>query len=167
MMAANPPRSKRQEATVTDIENGGHSSQATSSLDTTGVTSPEPISSNTRLSFDYTVVAHNETHAPIWWQRLRDRIPAPVARPARKAWKWIEGPQPPKSYQIKPFLKPVQTFPTRILSKLPKHARFVLRFLAFFLWVALFGVILAKFSLPNDIAGFGAPVRLSCINRLW
>jgi hypothetical protein len=128
--------------------------------------SSDTVTPNTRLSQEY---GDNTSQEHMRWQRgkLWNHIPQRVAKPLRKAIDWIKGPQPPRAYAIVPLFEPVQMFPARLLARLPKAVRFGLLFLAFFLWVALFGVILSKFGFPTDIAGYGAPVRLSCIDRLW
>jgi hypothetical protein len=128
--------------------------------------SSDTVTPDTRLSQEY---GDNSTQEHVRRQqgKLWNHIPQRVAKPLRKAIDWIKGPQTPRTYAIKPLFEPVQTYSARLLARLPKAVRFGLLFLTFFLWVALFGVILSKFGFPKDIAGYGAPVRLSCINRLW
>ena len=100
--------------------------------------------------------------------RKAERIlPAPVTRWSRKAIAWIKGPEPPALHRISPLFEPVQTYPAHLVARLPSQARLCLFVTAFILWVVIFGVIISDFSLPTNIAGYGAPVRLSCAAQLW
>lgn len=154
---------KHHEPQVVDLEDGDDISR---SAPIELGESSKSITPDTRLSREYDQ-SDSQEHSSSRRQKLWNRIPQPVARPLRKAVVWIKGPQPPTAHRIKPLFEPVQTFPARLLGRLPKALRFCVLFLAFFLWVVLFGVILSTFGFPKDIAGYGAPVRLSCINRLW
>ncbi|KAF2280841.1 uncharacterized protein EI97DRAFT_497584 [Westerdykella ornata] len=100
-------------------------------------------------------------------KRILDRLPIPVQRYSRKIVAWIKGPQPPRIHRISPFLEKVQGRPFRLLLRFPKSVRVGLVMLLFVVWVVLFGVILSKFSLPADIAGYGPPVKLACTTRPW
>lgn len=101
------------------------------------------------------------------WRRAERKLPAPVTRWSRKAIAWIKGPEPPVLHRINPLFEPVQTLPARLIGRLPKLVRFSIFAAAFILWVVLFGVIIGDFSLPTDLAGYGAPVRLGCAAQLW
>lgn len=100
------------------------------------------------------------------WTRAERRLPPPLTRWTRKAIRWIKGPEP-TLHRIKPLLEPVQAFPAGIIAHLSKPIRFCIFAAAFVLWVVLFGVIISDFSLPADLAGYGAPVRLGCTAQLW
>ncbi|KAH8726269.1 hypothetical protein GQ44DRAFT_706037 [Phaeosphaeriaceae sp. PMI808] len=108
-----------------------------------------------------------ETYTPQILTTLKARLPASIARWNDKAVGWIKGPEPPKKYYIVPLLERVQTFPVRLLGRLPPWARVCIYSITFVLWAVLFGVILTNYSLPSNLAGFGAPVRLSCVTNLW
>jgi hypothetical protein len=101
------------------------------------------------------------------WARVEERVPAPVSRCCRKIVKWTRGPEPPKIYHVVPVFERAQTLVVRLLARIPLWARLCIYILAFVLWAVLFGVLLSKDSLPKNIAGFGAPVRLSCVTSLW
>ncbi|KAF2630849.1 hypothetical protein BU25DRAFT_408122 [Macroventuria anomochaeta] len=101
------------------------------------------------------------------WRKAEERLPAPVTRWSRKAVAWIKGPEPPVLHRINPLFEPIQTYPTRLIARLPKQLRICLFAAAFILWVVLFGVIISDFSLPTNLAGYGAPVRLGCATQLW
>ncbi|KAF1997981.1 hypothetical protein P154DRAFT_536634 [Amniculicola lignicola CBS 123094] len=94
-------------------------------------------------------------------------MPPPIAHRLRLVGNWTKGPNPPRVYHIRPVFESVQTFPMRILSRVPKAARALLLVAAFALWVAVFVAIISDFGLPKDVGGVGRPVRLSCIARLW
>lgn len=101
------------------------------------------------------------------WRRAERKLPAPVTRWSRKAIAWIKGPEAPVLHRINPLFEPVQTFPARLVARLPKPVRSSLFAAAFVLWVVIFGVIISDFSLPTNLAGYGAPVRLGCAAQLW
>lgn len=101
------------------------------------------------------------------WRAVERKLPAPVTRWSRKAIAWINGPEPPVLHRITPLLEPVQTYPARLIGRLSRPLRFCLFAAAFVLWVVLFGVIISDFSLPTNLAGYGAPVRLGCAAQLW
>lgn len=54
-----------------------------------------------------------------------------------------------------------------VLGRLPKLIAIGTYGVACLLWAVLFGVIVSEASLPGDIGGFGAPVKLSCVAQLW
>ncbi|KAL5117195.1 hypothetical protein ACEQ8H_004883 [Pleosporales sp. CAS-2024a] len=85
----------------------------------------------------------------------------------RKVADWIRGPQPPKRHSITPLFEHMQTLPVSVLARLPRWIQASIYVAAFVLWAVLFGVILSKYSTPPNLAGYGAPLRLSCVNTLW
>jgi hypothetical protein len=101
------------------------------------------------------------------WRKVERGLPAPVSRSGRKAVTWIKGPEPPIVHRINPLLEHIQTFCVRMISRLPRPLRFCIFAAALVLWVVLFGVIISDFSLPANLAGYGAPVRLGCTAQLW
>ncbi|KAF2263629.1 hypothetical protein CC78DRAFT_568943 [Lojkania enalia] len=159
--------SKHQNGATIDLENGEATSPNPSSigLDTTstGLATPE----ERRIRENEEGDPHLGSPIRTQWKKIQERIPEPVHHRLRAVGRWIKGPKPPQPYHIKPFFEPIQTFLVHLLSRLPKAARFAVLVSAFALWVAIFVVILSNSSLPKNIAGFGAPVRLSCIARLW
>jgi hypothetical protein len=104
---------------------------------------------------------------PPWTRKLRDRTPAPVARWSRKVVEWGKGPKPPSRYTITPFLERWQTLPVRLLARLPEWMRICIYAAACVIWIVIFAVVISDGGLPSDIGGFGAPVKLSCVNNLW
>lgn len=106
-------------------------------------------------------------HESAAWKQVQDRIPAPITHHARRVVCWLKGGESPKTNVIAPVFARIQTAHTRHFARLPPLARACLFICAFMLWLVVFGVVLSKNSLPGDIGGFGAPVRLSCTARLW
>lgn len=101
------------------------------------------------------------------WTKAQNKLPAPVTLWSRNATGWIKGPEPAVLHSINPLFEHVQTLPARLVARLPKPVRFCLFAAAFLLWIVLFGVIISDFSLPTNLAGYGAPVRLGCAAQLW
>jgi hypothetical protein len=83
--------------------------------------------------------------------------------------KWVKGPNPPRSYKIEPYFSRIQTAPIRLLEKrLTRTSSKIWSFLFFvFFWILVFASILYKSVGSADIPGYGPPVRLSCVSRLW
>ena len=140
----------------------GSSSSATPNHDRSKNATP-------RRSLDFEdVVPHQPSSRPErTWSQFVAKLPAPVTRHGRKVGDWVKGPQPPRPHTIKPLLERVQTFPVRLLVRLPSWGRLVVYAVAFVVWAVLFAVILTNYSLPTNFAGFGAPVALSCVSNLW
>lgn len=110
---------------------------------------------------------HSPWITPNWGRRVERAMPALVAGYGRKAVEWTRGPQPPKRHRIIPFFENVQTGPRDLLARMPKSLRICIFSVTCAAWVVVFAFILNFNALPKDIAGFGAPVRLSCASSLW
>lgn len=82
---------------------------------------------------------------------------------------WAKGPSPPRPYKIEPFLPKFQTAPIRFLDKrLPRRRSKIWLLLLFvFFWILIFASILYKSAASEDIPGYGPPIKLSCVSRLW
>jgi hypothetical protein len=114
------------------------------------------------------VAPHRQSrHSPPWTRKLRERTPAPVARWSRKVVEWVKGPKPSSRHTITPLLERWQTLPVRVLAWLPEWARLCIYAAACVIWIVVFAVVISDGGLPSDIGGFGAPVKLSCVNNLW
>jgi hypothetical protein len=114
------------------------------------------------------IAPHRQSsHTSPWGKKMRARTPAPVARWSRKVVEWARGPKPSSKYTITPFLERWQTLPVRLLARLPAWMRICVYFAACLIWIVIFAVVLSDGGLPSDIGGFGAPVKLSCVNNLW
>ncbi|KAF2133920.1 hypothetical protein P153DRAFT_281094 [Dothidotthia symphoricarpi CBS 119687] len=123
---------------------------------------------DTRQSLDVEdVVPRNRSFFTPRWKKIEQKVPPPVIRCSRKVVSWVKGPDPPRAYRIDPFFERVQTFPARTVTRLPKLAVICVYCIACLLWIVLFGVIISDYSLPSNIGGLGAPVRLSCVAQLW
>jgi hypothetical protein len=109
----------------------------------------------------------SSTKAAQWRRRLEAQIPKPVVRSSSKVKSWIQGPEPPSRHRINPLFERWQTLPARTLARLPKWLRIGIYGIFCLLWAIVFGVILSEDSLPEDVGGFGAPVRLGCVTNLW
>jgi hypothetical protein len=156
-------------AAPVDLESGGSRDQIAASGSSSFTPDDTPSKAATpRRSLDF------EDRQPVQrsfvtkiWRKAEEKLPTPVMRWSRKAVGWIEGPEPPVLHRINPLFEPIQTYPSRLVARLPKPVRFCLFAAAFILWVVLFGVIISDFSLPTNLAGYGAPVRLGCAAQLW
>lgn len=113
------------------------------------------------------LVPRNQSFFTPGWKKIERKIPSPVLRWSRIAVAWVRGPEVPQRYRIIPLFEHVQTFPVHVLGRLPKLIAIGTYGVACLLWAVLFGVIVSEASLPGDIGGFGAPVKLSCVAQLW
>ena len=163
--------SKGPRAATRDVEHGSRDAITPSA--SSSLTPEEPRSKaatptpRRSLEVEDAAPGNRSLRARRIWTRLETKLPAPVARWSRKAAGWLKGPEPPRIYRITPFLERIQTFPVRQLARLPQWVRACLYLVAFVLWAVLFAVILTNYSLPTNLAGFGAPVPLSCVTNLW
>jgi hypothetical protein len=162
---------KGPHATTTDLEHGSRdaitpstSSSLTPDVPRSKAATPTPRRS---LEIEDAVPRHQSSQAQRIWTKVEAKLPAPIARYSDKAVAWLKGPEPPRTYRITPFLERFQTFPVRMLARLPQWSRVCIYVVAFVLWAVLFGVILTNYSIPANFAGFGAPVPLSCVTTLW
>lgn len=172
MPSSHSPHPKSASPNVLDVENGDRieldskgSSRGESSFINTTI---PPHASSMTNSEGETARAHQHPwYESARWKDVERKLPTPLTRCTRAVWNWLNGPQPSRRHRIKPFFEPVQTFHTRLLARLPRVFRICIFVAAFMLWIVVFGVVLKNHSLPSDIAGFGAPVKLSCTNKLW
>jgi hypothetical protein len=154
-----------------DVEHGNHDAITPSA--SSSFTPNEPRSKaatpTLRRSLEVEDVAprHHTFQTPRIWTKLEARLPAPVVRSSHKVVGWIKGPVPPRPYHIAPVFERLQTLPVRLLARLPRWIRSCIYAAAFVLWAVLFGVVLTNYSMPTNLAGFGAPVALSCVTNLW
>ncbi|KAK2766034.1 hypothetical protein FQN54_007549 [Arachnomyces sp. PD_36] len=83
--------------------------------------------------------------------------------------RWARGPNPPRPYKIEPYFSRFQTAPIRLLERrLPRRSSKIWSLLLFlWLWVLIFASTLYKSVGSAEIPGYGSPVRLSCVSRLW
>jgi hypothetical protein len=153
-MARDTP-SKSARATVPEIIDLKHGTNRDSNRVTQSI-----------LDTDHVVPPRHFSETPTW-KKLRQRTPAPIARWARKAVEWVKGPTPATRYSITPLCERWQTSHIRLLARLPKWLRICSYAVVCILWIVIFAVVISDRSLPSDIGGYGAPVRLSCVSNLW
>jgi hypothetical protein len=162
---------KGPHATTTDLEHGNRDAitpSASSSLTPDGPRSKAATPTPRRsLEIEDAVPRHQTSQAQRIWTKIEARLPAPIARYGDEAVAWLKGPEPPRTYRITPFLERSQTFPVRMLARLPQWSRACIYIVAFVVWAVLFGVILTNYSITTNFAGFGPPVPLSCVTTLW
>jgi hypothetical protein len=172
-MASHDVSSKDARATVVpvDLEHGNRHQITPSG--SSSLTPEEPLSKaatpTLRRSFEVDDAPPRQRtfHNAGLWTSIEKKVPAPVTRWSRKVVDWTKGPELARTYRITPLFERIQTFPVRILGRLPQWLRVCIYSAALILWIVLFAVILTKFSMPSDIAGFGKPLGLSCVTNLW
>jgi hypothetical protein len=103
---------------------------------------------------------------------ISTHTPAPLTHCCRKVTAWIKGPVPPRTHHITPFFERAQTYPSRLVARLPRGVRACVYAAACVLWVVLFGTIITQFgSSGNQIGdggqGLGTPIKLSCVASMW
>lgn len=112
-----------------------------------------------------------EVHSPgagaSRWTRIEEKLPAPLTRCKNTIVDWFKGPKPPRTYRIVPLFERWQTFPARLLARLPKLLRICIFGMACLVWIVVFAVIIKKNDVQSGIGGFGAPLRLSCVTNIW
>ncbi|KAF2644265.1 hypothetical protein P280DRAFT_547070 [Massarina eburnea CBS 473.64] len=161
------PTGKHQTPNVVDLENGDTIELDSSATSSENWTPKNATPERQRSTEDTETHARDGRHKSPLWNTIQNKIPTPITRCVQKVGRWVQGPKPSQRNQIKPLFEPVQTFHTRLFARLPRPVRVCIFVCTFMLWIVVFGVILNGRGLPSDIAGFGAPVKLSCTNVLW
>ncbi|KAH7069442.1 LCCL domain-containing protein [Paraphoma chrysanthemicola] len=139
---------------------------ASSSLTPTGPIS-KAATPRRSLDIEESEPRYNATYISRAWSNFESGLPPRIRRYGRITTTWLAGPQPPRQHRIKPVFERVQTLPARLLGRLPGWARVLVYMSLFVVWGAVFGVVLEKGSLPANIGGWGAPVRVGCVANLW
>ncbi|KAF1969368.1 hypothetical protein BU23DRAFT_557682 [Bimuria novae-zelandiae CBS 107.79] len=91
----------------------------------------------------------------------------------QRAWKftksWVEGPQPPRPWSIRPLFPTVQRAPLQLLDRyFPKRKHKVTLLIVFYVaWFLSFSLVLHRSAFTADIPGHGSPVNIRCTDRLW
>ncbi len=111
----------------------------------------------------------NPSQSPKALAFLRYLLPPRLRQLCSTSSSWIKGPQPPRPYKIKPIFERAQTAPMRLLHRwVPqRHQRVLLLASYFVLWLLCLIVALHTSASKPEIGGYGPPIRLSCISRLW
>ena len=83
--------------------------------------------------------------------------------------KWIKSAQPSRPFKIKPILPQFQNIPIVFLDKYfpGQQQRFWLLLILSLLWIIVFSAVLSTSIYGCHIPGYNAPIRLSCVSRLW
>ena len=155
-----------------DLEHGTPSSGRTSN----DITAPHlPSSKSTVPSVQPLDVVEPQPHPrflarPCSW--VATHAPTPLARCCRKVVTWVQGPVPPRTHRITPYFERAQTYPNRLVARLPQGLRACVYAAACVLWVVLFGTIITQFgsSGNRDVSGgkgLGNPIKLSCVSSMW
>lgn len=176
-MAARDTPSKSARSTIAnvDLEPGLDHDQITPSGSSSltpdhGPSKPSTPTLRDSLQLDDGIThARPNTTSSLWrFRRKMERtIPRPVVDIPKKIMNWVRGPEPPRIYKITPFFERWQTLPVRTFARLPRWLRICIFGIACILWITIFGVVVSGYSLPSNIGGFGAPVRLACVANLW
>lgn len=82
---------------------------------------------------------------------------------------WVKGPSPPHKYRINPWFFRWQTAPGRLVDRYfpSKAAKIPLLLGVIVAWGVVFISVLHSTVTNVDIAGYGNPVKLSCVSNLW
>ncbi|KAH4071024.1 hypothetical protein HBI49_022900 [Parastagonospora nodorum] len=152
-----------------DVEQG-HRDQITPSASTSLARNGDiskPATPRRSLELDDGAPRNRNLNTRSPWTKFEAKLPAAVAQINHKIVSWMKGPEPNKIHHITPLLERIQTWPIRLLARLPRWILACIYAVGFVLWAVLFGVILTNYSMPTNLAGFGAPVPLSCVTNLW
>lgn len=103
------------------------------------------------------------------WDRLRNRIPSTIQRPANRVCAFLKRPEPARTWTIRPIFPRLQELPLRLVDKVcPRRwHRIVALGLFYICWIATFGAVLHESSAAEDVNGYGQPVRVACGSVFW
>jgi len=112
---------------------------------------------------------HSRPRNHSWKARITERIPPRVQRYWANTVEWVKGPDPPRIFSINPIFPSIQHAPLRLLDRYaPKKAQRFWLLVAFYAcWLFAFVLIQWKSSFAEEVAGYGAPVRLWCGAHYW
>lgn len=93
----------------------------------------------------------------------------PLRTQFNAAMAWLQGPVPPSTWKIRPFLPHIQRLPLVLVDKfLPKQwQRLVALFIFYVCWIVTFGAVLHVSSVVDDVDGYGSPALLGCGSTFW
>ena len=96
-------------------------------------------------------------------------IPLPVQRVCTAGIEWGKGPVPPREYIIQPWYRRVQEAPIRLLDRyMSKKKHRIALFVGFCCsWLVIFSVILHQSTNVSEIADWGLPANIGCLNTYW
>lgn len=100
---------------------------------------------------------------------LMRRIPQPIQSRWNAVVEWLQGPEPPQLWKIRPFLPRLQQLPLRLVDKFfPRQwQRIAALFVFYICWIVTFGAVLHESSIVDDVDGYGSPVLLDCGTSFW
>ncbi|KAK7726454.1 hypothetical protein SLS63_007614 [Diaporthe eres] len=102
-------------------------------------------------------------------EALKQRIPTGVRRRSGAAVRWLRGPEPTRTWKIRPLLPRVQQVPLRLVDKLlPRLWQRAIALLVFYVcWIATFGAVMHKSSAVDEVDGQGSPILIGCGGSFW
>lgn len=102
-------------------------------------------------------------------EALKRRIPNGVQRRSGATVRWLRGPEPTRTWKIRPLLPRVQQLPLRLVDKLlPRLWQRAIALLVFYVcWIATFGAVMHKSSAVDEVDGQGSPFLVGCGASFW
>ncbi|KAI1320514.1 hypothetical protein F5Y16DRAFT_389820 [Xylariaceae sp. FL0255] len=96
-------------------------------------------------------------------------VPYPIRKGTRFVVNWIEGPENPRIFKIKPFLPAIQEAPIRFLDRvLPSRKHRIWLFFAYMsAWILTFALVDWHSQVAADIEGYGEPSEIGCGTTYW
>ena len=100
-------------------------------------------------------------------------VPTSSSRKCHCSWSgiisWIKGPSHPHKYHIHPWFYDWQTAPGRLIDRYfpTKRRELCLLLGVVAVWSVIFLSVIHSAVNGVNIAGYGKPVKLSCVARLW
>lgn len=100
---------------------------------------------------------------------VKQRIPDGVQRKFGAAARWLRGPDPVRTWKIRPLFPRVQHLPLRLVDRLlPRQWHRATALLVFYVcWIATFGAVMHKSSAVDAIDGQGSPFLVGCGASFW
>ena len=114
-------------------------------------------------AFEETLLPLHSRHPPA----MQNIFTAPIIRAFHAFGKSLR-PQPPRPHTIRPVFRQLQIAPILYLHKATsKKTQFWLLVGFYLVWGLLFLGALSSSVFGCQVAGYGSPVRLSCVSRFW
>ncbi|KAI2602037.1 hypothetical protein GGR54DRAFT_555753 [Hypoxylon sp. NC1633] len=102
------------------------------------------------------------------WKRWK-WVPYPVRKFARNTVRWMQGPQSPKIWKIRPLFPVVQHAPLDVLNKLlPNRTHQILLYMGYVaVWIVVFAIVLWRGQVASEVGTYGTPTDIGCGTTYW
>lgn len=139
------------------------------STDIQAAASAPPSSKGNSTTCGDANASSNKTSSHPLLEKWKGRFPPTVQKTSNTVWTYMNGPDPPRIWKIRPILPRLQQFPLRLVDRIcPRRWQRILALFIFCVcWIATFGAVLHKSSVADVVDGYGQPILIQCGSTFW